>query len=388
MSSAWLFQKAEDVRDHGEEAAPWYCGWYEPDGRRRKKAFGTGSRGKKLAQRFQRKTEAELMTGTYQLHTQKLWEDFRAEYRRRVLDGLAVRSRDEADLALANFERIVKPLRIFAVNTGRVDDFIAERRKEKGKRPGEVVSPATVNKDLRHIKAALGVAVEWGYLPKLPRFRMEKEPGKLARYISGDHFAALYAACDQARLPRELPGIPRGETSPAPDWWRALVVMGYMTGWRISELLALRRHDLDLETGEAITRAADNKGKRDERVPLNPVVVEHLRRLAHLDPRVFPWNHNRKTLQKEFARIQEAAGIHLPCLGQHKHSRFCHVYGFHDLRRAFATMNADQLTPDALQALMRHKSYTTTQRYINMTRQLNAAAANLHVPDVLKKAGG
>ena len=29
-------------------------------------------------------------------------------------------------------------------------------------------------------------------------------------------------------------------------------------------------------------------------------------------------------------------------------------------------MNADKLTPDALQALMRHKSYQTTQVYINM----------------------
>ena len=66
------------------------------------------------------------------------------------------------------------------------------------------------------------------------------------------------------------------------------------------------------------------------------------------------------------------------------------LYGFHDLRRAFATMNADKLTPDALQALMRHKSYQTTQReYINMSRQMDAAVASLHVPDVLKaKAAG
>jgi integrase len=60
------------------------------------------------------------------------------------------------------------------------------------------------------------------------------------------------------------------------------------------------------------------------------------------------------------------------------------LYGFHDLRRAFATMNADKLTPDTLQTLMRHKSYTTAQRYINMARQMDAAVASLHVPDVLK----
>ena len=84
-------------------------------------------------------------------------------------------------------------------------------------------------------------------------------------------------------------------------------------------------------------------------------------------------------------RGEEVAGIRLPCPHQHEHIRFCHAYGFHDLRRAFATMNADKLTTDALQALMRHKSYQTTQQYINMARQMDAAVASLHVPDVLKE---
>ncbi len=50
----------------------------------------------------------------------------------------------------------------------------------------------------------------------------------------------------------------------------------------------------------------------------------------------------------QFARIQEKAGIHRPCHKEHEHTRSYHVYGFHDLRRAFATMNADKLTGDAL----------------------------------------
>ena len=55
------------------------------------------------------------------------------------------------------------------------------------------------------------------------------------------------------------------------------------------------------------------------------------------------------------------------------------------LRKAFATLNADRLTPDALQALMRHKSYSTTQRYIAIAHQMVEAVESLHVPDVLKK---
>src|SRR5262249_53784901 len=138
-----------------------------------------------------------------------------------------------------------------------------------------------------------------------------------------------------------------------------------MTGWRVGEIIALRREDVDLGTGFAIMRALDNKGKRDERVKLHPVVVEHLERLPGFDPCFFPWNHHRRTLYSEFLRIQQAAGIHLSCHEKHRHNAYCHVYGFHDLRRAFATMNADKLTPDALQALMRHKSYQTTQLYVN-----------------------
>ncbi len=132
----------------------------------------------------------------------------------------------------------------------------------------------------------------------------------------------------------------------------------YMTGWRVSEPLALRREDLDLDAGAAITR------------------------------HMFPWPHGRKGLWDDFTRIQEAAGIHLDCHEKHEHTRSCHVYGFHDLRRAFATMNAETLSADALQALMRHKSYLTTRRYINMTRQLRRVAADLHVPDVLHQATG
>jgi integrase len=81
-------------------------------------------------------------------------------------------------------------------------------------------------------------------------------------------------------------------------------------------------------------------------------------------------------------RIQRAAGIRLK--GRHDH------YGFHDLRRAFATMNADKLTPDAVQALMQHKDYQTTQRYIATARQLNPAVEALYVPNVIaqKTVGG
>src|SRR5262249_4770313 len=153
-------------------------------------------------------------------------------------------------------------------------------------------------------------------------------------------------------------------------------IMAYMTGWRISELLALRREDVDLAKGEALTRAADNKGKRDEVAKLHPVVIEHLAKLPGFEPVVFPWPYNTTTLYGDFRKLQKAAGV---CPGRGKA-----WYGFHDLRRAFATLNARRLSGDALQALMRHKSYVTTKKYINMGNQLDDAVSVLFVPETTK----
>src|SRR5438094_212984 len=125
----------------------------------------------------------------------------------------------------------------------------------------------------------------------------------------------------------------------------------------------------------------DNKGKRDEIVKLHPIVVEHLHRIPGFNSHIFPWNHNRRTLDDQFDMIQAKSEISLPCHKSHTHTDACHRSGFHDLRRAFATQNADRLTPDALQLLMRHKSYLTTKRYINMARPLDTAVGSLHVPE-------
>jgi integrase len=379
MTSAWLFQKPEQIAAMGARKAPWYVGWYDPDGRRRKKSFGGGVKGKALAERHKIKLEDDPTHSNSLLRSRKTWVEFCEEYSTRVLAGLAVATRRHASETLQRFQRIVKPGRVAAITTAHVDDFIAKRRREAGKKRGDIISPATVNKDLRHLKAALRVAADWGYLARVPKIRMEKAPQRLPRYVTAEHFAAIYKACDQARRPSGIANV-----SPA-DWWRALVVMAYMTGWRIGDLLAFRRDQLNLDAGTAISLADDNKGKRDELVDLHPVVVDHLRRLTTFGGTVFAWTSGDYALYGEWGRIQKAAGINLVCPKRHEHTPRCHLYGFHDLRRAFATMNADRLTPDALQALMRHKSYTTTQLYINMSRQMKQAVAGLHVPEILKK---
>jgi integrase len=346
-------------------------GWYDPEGRRRSKSFGPGFRGKQHAERHRGKLETELTGGTYASQMRKSWDDFRAEYEAKILDGLAPRSRGDVRSAFDHFERIVKPIRVQTISTRHVDQFKQERRKEPGLKKGELLSPATLNKDLRHLKAALNKAVEWEYLAKLPRFVMERELEKLPTYVPPEHFSKLYAACDRMRWPNKIPNL-----KPA-DWWRGLLLFGYMTGWRIGSILSLERKDVNLADGTAFSRAKDNKGKRDQRISLHPIVVEHLERLVCFSPFVFPWDHGRRHLFEEFNDLQDLAGVK-PAWGRGR-------YGFHDLRRAFATLNADRLTSDALQAIMQHQDYQTTRRYINLARQLKPAAHNLFVPELSAK---
>jgi len=377
---AWLFQDTRQKQKLGDKA-PWSVGWFE-DGRKRSKTIGCRS----MAEKYARKIEAQGEAGVLQTASRKRWSTFRKEWEARIGEGMSPQSRRCTLDALGHFERIIKPGRVQTIKTQTIDEYKAKRRKEEGKKAESKVSPATINKELRHLRAVLRTAHEWGYLLKMPRIRMVKEPEKLARYVTAEHFAAIYGACDAAKRPTS-------DTYTPGDWWRAMLVFQYMTGWRVSEPLALKWDDVSLDNATAITRHGDNKGKRDELVPLHPVVVEHLRKLVDFGPTVFPWPHHERTLYAEFGRIQKAAKdkdgeriIDLPCHEDHEHTDACHLYGFHDLRRAFATQNALRLSENALQALMRHKSYLTTKKYINMARQLDGAVEQLHVPECLKDA--
>lgn len=357
---AWVYQDNGQLKKVGPEKASWYVGWRDPAGKRHGKSCGPGAAGKRLAKKEAERIHAELVTGIYGSNKNKTWADFRADYEAKIVKLKALATQTETESILNTFERIISPNKMAAITTAVIDQFKAVRSAEKSqRRVGESVSPATVNKELRHIKAALRKARKWGYIAAEPEFEMVRQLVSEPSYVDPEQFTRLYAACSKAQLPIGLP-------YPAAEWWRGLIVVGYMTGWRIGQILSLKRDDVDLDAGEAITRAANAKGKRDKRKPLHPMVVEHLKRLPGFSETVFPWPNHRRTLDNEFHFICTQGG--LP------------EFGFHDLRRGFATMNADRMTADALQDWMEHLSRLTTQAYINLSRQRRQAVPNLFVP--------
>ncbi len=191
---AWLFQDCRQKRKLGDEKCPWSVGWIDPDGRKRSKRVGTKSN----AEKYRRKIEGELAAGTYKHDVRKSWKDFRIEYEARIAIRKSAQSRRCDMDAMNHFERIIKPQRLSAIKTQAIDAYVTVRSTERGRKRNSRVSPASINKELRHLKAVLRIAHDWGYLTTVPKFRMLKEPGKIVRYVTPEDFAKIYEACDSA----------------------------------------------------------------------------------------------------------------------------------------------------------------------------------------------
>ena len=346
----------------------WRVLWRTPQGKQKTKTFAL----KTQAKAFKAKVELELAQSTYMDVQAMSWEEFTKGFFDNDVSNLRPSTQMDYRIAVRHVERILAPRTPACLDAAAISRFAAKRLKERGARVGDTVSPATVNGNLRVIKKLLNVAKDWSLIREVPRIKMLREPEKIKPFVTEEHFGLIYEACGAATRPTGLP-------FPPDQWWRAFLTFTYLTGWRVGEPIKLLRADVDLDAGLAITRHGDNKGRRDEVMPLHPEVIEHLRGMTSFREELFPWDYDRRTLYTEFHRIQTAAGIHLECRKKHEHTDACHLYGFHALRRAFATVVAQDLSANDLRAVMRHKSISTTMRYINARERLSGVVAKYRV---------
>jgi len=145
---------------------------------------------------------------------------------------------------------------------------------------------------------------------------------------------------------------------------RAMLETLFATGMRISELLSLKREQLD-ETGRIYVMG---KGKKQRFVYLTPRAIQHLKyylRTRHDDsPFMFiPYRGRNNTqkakkisanyLQYKIKRYRELLSINIPISA-------------HSLRHGFATYLAESgANPAAIQILLGHESLDTTTRYVH-----------------------
>ncbi len=66
-------------------------------------------------------------------------------------------------------------------------------------RLGRLVTASTVNRELAILRHMLRLAEEWGYIAKVPKIRLSKEPEGRLRFLSEDEIERLLVACEDRR---------------------------------------------------------------------------------------------------------------------------------------------------------------------------------------------
>ena len=98
--------------------------------------------------------------------------------------GMKPGTRDATTIRFESLRRIVNPVRMAAITSRTIADYVAKRRTEKRSKKGPIVSPATINKELRTIRAVFGKAHALGLSAAASRIRISKEPGRLPTYVT------------------------------------------------------------------------------------------------------------------------------------------------------------------------------------------------------------
>lgn len=340
-----------------------------------------GPKAKREADKLAAEIHSQLLSGSYTGDPSLvIWSAFVADFKRVTLKSKSGPHKNSILKTLIVFQKHMSPRTLAQITSKYVSEFIARRSQDRGRKPGSLLSPATVNGDLRNLRIVFTAANEWGHLEKMPRIPMLKEPKRLKRFVSAEHFAGMLSVTEKMTKPT-IPNATAG------DYWRALLSFAFVTGWRLNEILSIRRDDVNFESGQIIARWDDSKGKRDESIFVPEAILDLLRPVwKSFKNQPLQWPQSIRMLYSPFLELQQLAGIHLSCEEDHEHTEFCHCYGFHDFRRAFATNNAASLSPTQLQRLMKHSDFATTQTYINYAKVMTETP-EVFIPDVLKKNG-
>jgi integrase len=247
------------------------------------------------------------------------------------------------------------------------DDFKAKRLKAG-------THPATVNRDLDRLKAALNQAVAWDLLDKNPLAgvkRIKRDIEDRVRFLSPAEEKRLRAALAKrddlfrrrrvsanawrdARGKQTLP-----ELEGYADHITPMTLVALNTGCRRGEITQLTWADIDLKRKLLTVRAGYAKSGKARHIPLNSEAVSVLKTWKRRQPegRLFHLDCNAKA----WGRLMEAAKIE--------------DFRFHDLRHTFASkLVMAGVALNTVRELLGHADIKMTLRYAHLAQDTLADA--------------
>jgi integrase len=197
-------------------------------------------------------------------------------------------------------------------------------------------TPQTINGYLRHIKAALHVALDKELIVKIPKIKMvpEKKNRLSNRIIAPD----------------DLKLILKTAMTNEPIFGTYLTIAAW-TGCRRTEILGLQWQNINFKTKMMTVTGKGMGGGTDRDVPMMPPVVKILKPLKQDEGRVFPpWHPDTPT--HKFVETVRACGVKAR---------------LHDLRHSAVTYMLKSGIPiQVVQKIVGHAELATTEIYTHV----------------------
>jgi integrase/recombinase XerD len=253
-------------------------------------------------------------------------------------------------LAFSNFTRIVRNKHLSLLVPLDAEEYKRVRSRE--------VSPVSVNVELRTLKAALNVAVQWKLITENPfkNIRPVRVPYNEPRHLSKTEFAALLRVMGGSSL-------------------KDIVTFAVGTCMRLGEIINLRWENVDLEGRWIQVRSNGEfrvKGGRPRSVPMCEEVYRVLASKRGTSEYVFTDQKGRRlnpsTISHRFKKAVRRAG--LP-----------ETIHFHSLRHTGISWLINKgVPPPFVQRIAGHSSLAVTQIYTHVEDRSLVEAINAFGP--------
>jgi integrase len=210
---------------------------------------------------------------------------------------------------------------------------------ERLKRP---LTPSTMNRKLALLRHLLRLAEAWGYIEKVPKVRLAKEPEGRLRFLAEDEIHRLFSACQT-----------KARKSP---YLLSIVTLALHTGMRKGEILGLTWERVDFSRG-VILLEQTKSGRRRE-IPMSQAVYDALSSLP-----------GPKEEGLVFRKRNGAAwgNIRTAFEGACREAKI-HDFRFHDLRHTCASwLVMEGRSLKEVQEILGHHSFTMTLKYAHLS---------------------
>ena len=221
------------------------------------------------------------------------------------------------------------------------------------------VKPSTVNRELAVLKGFFSRAVEWGKVKNHPARGIKTFKGikSRLRYLMPDEVRILLSNCAEHIKP--------------------IVIVAVHTGMRKSEVLGLRRDQVDFERGIITLTDTKNSERRD--IPMNETVKATLRAIDGEEKTTF-LKKGKSSAYYFASKIKKGSSYHWIDLSFHQALDKSKIedFRFHDLRHTFASnlvMAGEDL--NTVGELLGHKDPKTTRIYAHLSPAFKKKAVNV-----------